>query len=68
MEQNDSFPVSGNGGNHPFSLKLPTGLHDYRELYVKSLDHRDEFWRLQAQLIQWDRDFTAVFREDFSTG
>jgi acetyl-CoA synthetase len=32
------------------------------------MDKRDEFWRAEAALLDWETPFTAVVREDFSAG
>lgn len=69
MGQDDSLSLQCNdGGIDTFPLNPFTDLHSYRELYARSLEQREAFWRSRAQLVQWDQGFTTVARENFSTG
>lgn len=37
-------------------------MKEYKKLYKHSVDHRDAFWREQAELIDWYKPFSTVFR------
>lgn len=53
-------------GNIDLKQKLPGSLNDFRLLYRQTLDNREEFWKVQAKRLRWQRDFTTVVQEDFS--
>ena len=35
-------------------------MQNYKEFYKKSMEDRDGFWREQARLITWKKDFDSV--------
>ncbi len=47
---------------------IPSDIDHYRTLYAESIDNREEFWRIQAELIKWDNAFETIVDEDFSAG
>lgn len=47
---------------------MPSDIDQYRALYSDSINNREEFWCIQAELIQWDKAFETIVDEDFSTG
>jgi len=46
---------------------LPSSLREYHRTYHASIEHRNEYWRLQAGQLVWDAEFTEVVSEDFTT-
>ena len=46
----------------------PKDIEQYRKLYAESIENREEFWRQQSEMIQWDQAFDTIVDEDFSTG
>ena len=65
MDQEEIYKYSG---MEKFKKKIPTNLQDYTTLYRNSIEKRDEFWKMQAGRLKWDREFTIVAEEDFSSG
>ena len=49
-------------------LRLPGGLKEYHGLYHKSIESREDFWRIQANRLVWDREYLTVVHENFSEG
>lgn len=62
----DSGTPEGDRGLIP--ERLPAGLKEYRGLYQKSIERREDFWRIQASRLVWDREFLTVVHENFSEG
>ena len=67
MGQEDSFPDSWTKENMVvFQKKLPVSLEEYHNQHRLSIEHRDDFWRLEGERLKWDKKFTSVVIEDFS--
>ena len=49
-----------------FSQKIPARLDGFCRFHRQTLDHREEFWTVQAGLLQWQKKFSCVVQEDFS--
>jgi len=68
MEQKNLYTDSGVGKNKElFKKNMYADPENYQKLYRNSIEHRDEFWRLQAEHLKWDSEFTTIMEEDFST-
>ncbi|MCE5249738.1 AMP-binding protein [bacterium] len=51
-----------------FNLIPSSDMQSFRRLHNQSLEHREDFWQKQSKLITWDKPFTRVMDENFSTG
>ncbi len=51
-----------------FQERIPLNLQDYSTLYLNSIENRVEFWKMQAGRLKWDKGFTIVSEENFSSG
>ena len=68
MRQKDSYTDSGMEEDKKlFKENMYADPENYQKLYRNSIEHREEFWRLQAEHLKWDRGFTTVMEEDFSS-
>jgi acetyl-CoA synthetase len=68
MEQEDSLTnFKMEDYRNFFKMNTVKDLEGYRELYKKSIENRNDFWRFEAERLRWDQIFTTVVEEDFST-
>ncbi|MFA6471817.1 MAG: AMP-binding protein [Candidatus Latescibacterota bacterium] len=69
MAQDSTINDTGEIGKPGQStVKFPASLQKYHLFYRQSIEHREEFWKRQANRIIWDAPFTQVVQEDFRMG